>query len=321
MAEPVVECVPNFSEGRNENVVREIVRSMQVGGVSLLDWSMDAAHNRSVVTLAGAPEAVMEAAVRGTGRAAALIDLTGQEGVHPRIGATDVVPFVPVRGYTLGQCAALAHRAGREMWQRFAIPVYFYEAAACRPDRVRLEEVRRGQFERLREAVRNDPTRLPDVGGAALHPTAGATAVGAREYLIAYNIFLASADLATARSIARSVRAANGGLPGVKAMGVMAGGRAQVSMNVTDYHRCSVSTLYASVERLALQHGVRLAEGELIGLIPEDGCMDEGKTVALWARQIPGFRVEEKVLERRLEQPVEWPDSSERVSPQSAGTT
>ncbi len=309
MAEPIVECVPNFSEGRDEGVVREIVRSMQVFGVSLLDWSMDAAHNRSVVTVAGAPEAVAEAAIRAVGRAADLIDLTMQQGVHPRIGAADVVPFVPVTNYTPGQCASLAHRAGTEIWRRYGVPVYFYEAAACRPDRVQLEQVRRGQFETLCDTVRTDPTRKPDVGTPELHATAGASAVGARQFLIAYNIYLADGDLHAARSIARSLRASNGGMPGVKAMGVMVGGRAQVSMNITNYHVAPVSRVHAAVERLAWQMGARIAEGELIGLVPADACMDGGQTVQEWARQIPGFRVEDKVLERRIEQPLPWPES------------
>ena len=311
MAEPIVECVPNFSEGRDERVVREIVRAMQVYGVSLLDWSMDAAHNRSVVTLAGAPEAVAEAAIRGVGRAAELIDLTQQQGVHPRIGATDVVPFVPVRAYSLGQCVSLAHHAGLEVWRRFGVPVYFYEAAARRPDRVRLEELRRGQFEGLRAAVRVDPSRCPDVGGCDLHPTAGASLVGAREFLIAYNIFLNDGDLRAARSIARGVRASSGGLPGVKAMGVLVNGRAQVSMNVTDFRQASVSEVHAAVHRLAARERVEPGEGELIGLLPQDAwdSTDGRETVALWARQIPGFRVEEKVLEYRLEEPMQWPDA------------
>ncbi len=291
MAEPIVECVPNFSEGREERVVREIVRAMQVYGVSLLDWSMDAAHNRSVVTIAGAPEAVAEAAIRAVGRASELIDLTQQSGVHPRIGSADVVPFVPVRNYSLGQCAALA---------------YFYEAAARRPDRVRLEDVRRGQFEGLREQVRTDPSRCPDVGACELHRTAGAIAVGARQFLIAYNIYLEGADLHLARVVARSLRESGGGMRGIKAMGVVVDGRAQVSMNVTDFRITPVEQVHAAVQRLARQSGCDIAGGELIGLVPEEAC-HPGQTEPLWMRQISGFRAEEKVLERRLEQPMNWP--------------
>ena len=306
-----MECVPNFSEGRDERVVREIARSMQVFGVSLLDWSMDAAHNRSVITIAGAPDAVAEAAIRGVGRASELIDLTCQTGVHPRVGAGDVVPFVPVRNYTLGQCVSLAHHAGLQVWRRFGIPVYFYEAAARRPDRVRLEDVRRGQFEGLRESVRTDPNRCPDVGTCDLHPTAGASLLGARHFLIAYNIYLHSSDLHMARTIARAIRASSGGLPGVKAMGVLVDGRAQVSINVTDFRSTPVGKVHAAVRRLALDAGIEIAEGELIGLVPEDACKSDegGQTVMEWARQIPEFRVEDKVLEHRLERPMAWPEA------------
>jgi glutamate formiminotransferase len=305
LAEPIVECVPNFSEGRDEGVVREIVRAMHVFGVSLLDWSMDAAHNRSVVTVAGAPEAVAESAIRGVGRASELIDLTQQVGVHPRIGAADVVPFVPVANYTLGQCASLAHHAGLEIWRRYGVPVYFYEAAARRPDRVRLEDVRRGQFEGLRELVRTDSARHPDVGAGELHPTAGATAVGARQFLIAYNIYLTDNDLHTARTIAKELRASSGGMPGVKAMGVSVDGRAQVSMNITDFHAASIEAVHTAVGRLAERHGAATAEGELIGLVPEAAC----KTDAAWMRQIPRFLPEERILERRLYRPMEWPEA------------
>ncbi len=173
MSGPLVECVPNFSEGADAGRVEAIVAAMRVDGVHLLDWSMDADHNRSVVTIAGEPAAVVEAAVRGAGKAAELIDLTRQQGVHPRIGAADVIPFVPVRGIKLEQCVLLARQAGLEIWRRFGVPVYFYEAAASRPDRVNLEDVRSGQFEGLRDAVRKEPSRRPDLGGPGLHPTGG----------------------------------------------------------------------------------------------------------------------------------------------------
>lgn len=307
--EPVVECVPNFSEGRDQGAVLEIIRAMRVFGISLLDWSMDAAHNRSVVTIAGAPEAVAEAAIRSVGRAAELIDLKRHTGVHPRVGAADVVPFVPVRGYSVGQCAALAHRAGVEIWRRYGVPVYFYEAAARRPDRVRLEDVRRGQFEGLREAVRLDATRCPDVGTCELHPSAGASLLGAREFLIAYNIYLHDASLATVRAVARALRASGGGLPGVKAMGVLVDGQPQVSMNLTDFRRTPVSQVYARVVELAREHTVSTGNGELIGLIPQSACESSAGSseVPEWARQIPGFRVEDKVLEQRLLRPLSWP--------------
>lgn len=305
--QPIIECVPNFSEGMDPGKVKEIVRAMCVEEVSLLDWSADADHNRSVVTVAGPPEAVVEAAVRGAGKAAQLIDLTQQRGEHPRIGAADVVPFVPVRGVTLGQCAVLARQAGMALWQRFGVPVYFYEAAASRPDRMNLEDVRRGQFEGLSRDVLKDTTRRPDVGGPELHPRAGASAVGARKFLIAYNIYLQSEtsgpDVGLARAIAKEIRAANGGLFGLKAMGVMANGRAQVSMNITDFGKTPVSRAHAAVDDLAKKYGGSIAEGELIGLIPEEAYEPN----AAWVRQIPGFDPERKVLERRLRQPLTWP--------------
>ena len=301
--EIILECVPNFSEGTDVEKVRQIVAAMRVEGVSLLDWSLDGAHNRSVVTIAGMPSAVVEAAVRGAGRAAQLIDLTKQKGVHPRIGAADVIPFVPVSGVTLAECAVQARHAGMQIWQRFGVPVYFYGAAAARPDRVQLEDVRRGQFEGLREAVLKDAGRRPDAGGPELHSTAGASVVGARNFLIAYNIYLDSKDITTARAVARDLRASNGGMYGVKAMGVLVGGRAQVSMNITDHKASAVPRVHQAVCRLAEKHGVRTAEGELIGLIPQDAYEPD----ADWIRQIPDFDAATKVLERKLEAPLDWP--------------
>ena len=222
---PILECVPNFSEGIDPEIVRKIVASMRVDGVHLLDYSLDPDHNRSVVTIAGSPAAVMEAAILAAGRAAHLIDLTQQTGVHPRIGAADVIPFVPVSGISIAEAAVIARQAGLQIWRRFGVPVYFYGAAAARPDRIQLEEVRRGQFEGLREAAVKDASRRPDVGGPELHPTAGASVVGARSFLIAYNVFLApKAEISHARAIARDIRASSGGMQGVKAMGVLVNG-------------------------------------------------------------------------------------------------
>lgn len=320
--EAIIECVPNFSEGINADKVKKIVLAMKVDGVRLLDWSQDAAHNRSVVTIAGPPAAVVEAAVCSVGKAAELIDLTQQTGVHPRIGAADVVPFVPVSGISLAECAMLARQAGLQIWRRYGVPVYFYGAAAARPDRVQLEDLRRGQFEGLREAVTRDTARRPDVGGPELHATAGASAVGARSFLIAYNIYLETIpepgvegpgqvlgntptipDIAVARAIARDIRASNGGMYGVKAIGVIANGRTQVSMNITDFRRTPMSQVHAAVETLARRHGVIAAEGELIGLIPEEAYEPNSS----WVRQIEGFRAEDKVLERKLNHPIDWP--------------
>jgi len=303
MSEAIVECVPNFSEGADTAVVEAIVGAMQNDGAHLLDWSMDADHNRSVVTIAGEPPAVVEAAVRGAGKAVELIDLTRQEGVHPRIGAADVIPFVPVRGIKLEQCALLARQAGLEIWRRFGVPVYFYEAAASRPDRVNLEDVRRGQFEGLREVVERDPSRRPDLGGPGLHPTGGACAVGARRFLVAYNIYFESADVSVVRAIAKEIRAAAGGLKGVKAMGVLAHGRAQLSMNITDFAAAPISEVHKKVANLAARHKTAIAEGEVIGLIPEAACERESQ----WMRQLVRFDEGTKILERRLERPLAWP--------------
>lgn len=329
----IVECVPNFSEGTDVSKVMQIVAAMQVPGVRLLDWSLDTAHNRSVVTIAGPAMAVVESAVRGVGRAAELIDLTRQNGVHPRIGAADVVPFVPVSGISLAQCAILARQAGLEIWRRYGVPVYFYEAAAARPDRVKLEDVRRGQFEGLRESAHRDAQRRPDVGGPEIHRTAGASAVGARRFLIAYNIYLESseagaspesgtppgslpreahelhpslqADITAARAIARAIRASAGGMHGVKAIGVMVNGRAQVSMNITDFHTTPMRQIHAAVQQLARNHGAIAAEGELIGLIPREAYDPDAE----WVREIPGFDPEAKVLESKLRHPLPWPEA------------
>ncbi|MDR3774248.1 MAG: glutamate formimidoyltransferase [Terracidiphilus sp.] len=303
MSGPVVECVPNFSEGADARRVEAIVAAMRVEGVRLLDWSMDASHNRSVVTIAGEPAAVVESAVRGAGKAVELIDLTKQQGAHPRIGAADVIPFVPVSGIKLEQCALLARQAGLEIWRRFGVPVFFYEAAAARPDRANLDEVRQGQFEGLREAVRKDSARRPDLGGPGLHPTAGACAVGARKFLVTYNIYFNSSDVAMVRAIAREIRAASGGLKGVKAMGVLAHGRAQLSMNISDFAVTPISQVYRVVSNLALRHKAALAEGEVIGLIPEAACERESE----WMRQLIGFDEETKILEHRLGAPLAWP--------------
>src|SRR6202167_3242995 len=222
----LVECVPNFSEGRDASKVDAIVSAMrEVPGVYLLDRESDSDHNRSVVTLAGEPEAVAEAALRGVGKAAELIDLTKHSGAHPRMGATDVVPFIPIEGLTIEDCVALSRKVGREIWERFQIPVYFYEAAAQRPDRANLENIRKGQFEGLLEEVPRNPNRAPDIGEQRLHATAGATVVGARKFLIAYNINLHASDVTIANRIGKNIRFSNGGLRYVKAMGVDLRGR------------------------------------------------------------------------------------------------
>jgi glutamate formiminotransferase / 5-formyltetrahydrofolate cyclo-ligase len=214
-----------------------------------------------------------------------------------------VIPFVPVRGIKLEQCVMLARQAGLEIWRRFGVPVYFYEAAAARPDRKNLEDIRRGQFEELRDAAQKDPSRRPDLGGPELHPRGGACVVGARKFLVAYNIYFDSPDVAMARAIAKEIRAASGGLKGVKAMGVLVHGRAQLSMNITDFEATPLSVVHRKVVSLAAKHKARVGEGEIIGLIPEAACERESD----WMRQLSEFDEETKVLERRLDHPLEWP--------------
>ena len=301
--EAIIECVPNFSEGTDVAKVEKIVAATQVEGVRLLDWSLDTAHNRSIVTLAGSPTGIVEAAARAAGKAAELIDLTTQSGVHPRIGAADVIPFIPVSGASLAECAVLARQAGLLIWRRYGVPVYFYGAAAARPDRVQLEDVRKGQFEGLRDAARRDAARRPDIGGPELHDTAGASAVGARSFLIAYNIHLKQPDITAARAIARDIRASNGGLHGVKAIGVLANGRAQVSMNITNFHLTPMRHVHATFQHLAQRHGVLIDDAELIGLIPEAAYEPDSE----WVSQITGFDPDAKVLERKLHSPIAWP--------------
>jgi glutamate formiminotransferase len=239
-------------------------------GARVLDVTLDRDHNRSVITMAGGPAEVSEAAFRAVEQAVARIDLTKQLGVHPRIGAADVVPFVPVRGVTLADCAGIAVEVGERIWRELGVPVYLYEAAARRPDRVNLENIRRGGFEALREAVRSDPARRPDIGGPELHPAAGAVVTGARKFLIAFNINLSTPDLAIAREIAAAIRTSSGGLPCVKALGVALESRqlSQVTMNLTDFERTPVHVVFARVRELAAARGAGIAGSELIGLIP-----------------------------------------------------
>ncbi len=259
----MIECVPNFSAGRDRGVVEALEAAIaSVEGVTVLDRTADVDHDRCVITFAGAPVAVQEAAVRAVELAVALIDLTQQHGVHPRVGAADVIPFVPLSGSTLEDCIEVAHATGLEIWRRAGVPVYFYEAAALSPQRTNLADVRQGGFEALREQT---GARPPDIGGPQLHPTAGATIVGARKFLVAYNINLASNDLALAKRIARKIRTSSGGFPAVKALGLALESRniVQVSMNLTDYEQTGIDQVYAAVAAEAEVLG-----SELIGLIP-----------------------------------------------------
>lgn len=290
---PLVECVPNFSEGRDRGVIEAIAdRIRAVRGVHVLDVTMDPDHHRSVITLAGAPGAVLEAAIEAAGEAAARIDLGRHRGVHPRIGAMDVLPFVPVREVTMETCIDLAVRAGEAIWSRFGVPSYLYEHAARREDRRNLADVRRGEFEGLKHGE-----RPPDIGGPAFHPTAGAIAIGARKFLIAYNVNLSGADLAVAREIARKVRASSGGLPCVKALGLPleSAGLAQVSMNLTDFETTPIRTAFDAVAAEAARLGAGVLESELIGLAPA-AALDAGLAAHVKLR---GFHPE-MILENRL---------------------
>jgi glutamate formiminotransferase len=268
----LVECVPNFSEGRKPETIEQLVQGIEsIDTARVLDTHIDADHNRSVITFIASPDCVVEAAVQAVALAAELIDLRGHSGQHPRIGATDVLPFVPVHGVSIEQCVALAHAAGKRVWQELGIPVYFYERAALRPDRVNLEDVRRKGFEQLRDEIGSIPERAPDIGAARVHESAGAIAIGARPFLIAFNINLRTDDLSIARQIARAVRARHGGLPFLKALGFQLGtrGLVQVSMNLVNYETTGLAQAYEAVRRQAERLGVEIAGTEIVGLVPE----------------------------------------------------
>src|SRR5689334_14971385 len=291
----LVECVPNFSEGRDVAKVEAIIAAMKIDGVYLLDKEMDADHNRCVITLVGDRDAIAEAAIRGVGKAAELIDLTKHQGAHPRIGASDVVPFIPIEGVSLEDCVAIARHVGAEIWKRYKIPVYLYEAAATRPERQNLEHIRRGQFEGLRTEVATNIERRPDFGEAALHATAGATVVGARKPLIAYNVYLNTSDVEIAKNIGKAVRFSSGGLRYVKGMGVLVRGMAQVSMNLTDYEQTPIARVFEFVKREAARYGVMPLSSEIVGLIPKKALED----AAEWFLQVENFD-SSLILENRL---------------------
>lgn len=291
----LVESVPNFSEGRDKSKIDAILEAMKMDGVYLLDREMDADHNRCVITLVGDPVNIAEAVIRGVGKAAELIDLTKHAGAHPRLGAADVVPFIPIEGVTLEDCIAIARRVGEEIWKRHHVPVYLYEAAAQKPERQNLENVRRGQFEGIREEVKTNPARRPDFGQAELHPTAGATIVGARKFLVAYNVYLNTPDVEIAKKIGKAVRFSNGGLRYVKGMGVPVRGLAQVSMNLTDTDQTPIARVFEYVKREAARYGVLPLSSEIVGLIPKKALED----AAEWFLQIENFD-SSLILENRL---------------------
>jgi glutamate formiminotransferase/formiminotetrahydrofolate cyclodeaminase len=291
----LVECVPNFSEGRDKSKVDAIVEAMKIDGVYVLDREMDSDHNRCVITLVGEREAVQEAAIRGVGKAAEIVDLTKHTGAHPRLGAADVVPFIPIEGVTLDDCVAMARHAGAEIWKRYRVPVYLYEAAATSPERQNLEYIRRGQFEGIRAEIATNPARKPDFGDAGLHPTAGAVVVGARKALIAYNVFLNTADVEIAKRVAKAVRFSSGGLRFVKGAGFLVRGLAQVSMNLTDFEQTPIHRVFEMVKGEAARHGVSVVSSEIVGLIPKKAL----ESVAEWFLQVEKFD-SSMILENRL---------------------
>jgi glutamate formiminotransferase len=295
MTEALIECVPNFSEGRRVEVIDAITDAIQaVEGVRVLDRHIDADHHRSVITFVGPPEPILQAAFAAMATAAELIDLNQHQGEHPRIGATDVLPFVPMAGATLADCVGLAQRLGERVGRELGLPVYLYEAAATRESRRNLADVRRGQYENLREWVLTDPAYTPDFGPSVLGP-AGATAIGARRPLIAYNVYLTTDDVTIARKIAETVRFSGGGLACVKALGLMVDGRAQVSMNFTDFQRTGLAQTVEMIRREAARYGTAIHHTELVGLIPQQALID----AARWYLQLDDFH-EDQILENRL---------------------
>jgi len=294
MPNPLVECIPNFSEARRPEVVEAILAAIRTAGVTVLDQHSDRDHNRTVITFVGAPKTVEEAAFQGIKKAAELIDLDHHSGTHPRIGATDVVPFVPISAVTKDECVALARRLGQRVGRELDIPVYLYEEAATRPDRANLENIRRGQYEGLKAEIGSNPERQPDFGPARLGP-AGATVIGARQPLIAFNVYLDSDDVSIAKAIAKKIRSSSGGLPAVKALGMFVEGKAQVSMNLTNFRQTSVARVVEEIRKEAKERGVEIHHSELVGLIPQEALIASAAS----SLQLDDFKPEQ-VLEYRL---------------------
>jgi len=291
----LIECVPNFSEARRPEVIEAIVEAISsVKGVHILNRHSDLDHNRTVITFVGPPEAVEEAAFQGIARAAELIDLDQHTGEHPRIGATDVVPFIPVSGTSMEQCVQIAQRLGKRVGEELDIPVYLYEAAAARPERKNLESIRRGEYETLKDEIGSSSKRQPDFGPQILGP-AGATAIGARPFLIAFNVYLSTDDVSVANKIARAVRHSSGGLRYVKALGMLVDGQAQVSMNLTNFQKTPLARVVELIRREAARYGVAIQHSELVGLIPQEALEDAG----IWYLQLDQF-LPDQVLEKRL---------------------
>ncbi len=295
MPTPLVECIPNFSEARRPQVIELILQAIQsVPGVRILDRHSDRDHNRTVLTFIGPPKAVEEAAFRAIHTAAELIDLNQHTGEHPRIGATDVVPFVPISDVSMAECVQMAQRLGKRIGDELSIPVYLYEEAAIRPERRNLENIRRGEYEALKEEISSLDERCPDFGPCRLGP-AGATVIGARQPLIAFNVYLTSDDVTIAQKIARAIRNSSGGLRYVKSMGILVEGRAQVSMNLTNYRQTPIFRVVELIRSEAARYGVAVHHSELVGLIPNDALID----AAVWYLQLDEFEPEQ-ILEGRL---------------------
>lgn len=295
MSKKLVECIPNFSEARRPEVVEQIVQAiLSVAGVQVLDRHSDQDHNRTVITLLGEPAVVEDAVFAGIKQAAAAIDMDQHQGEHPRIGATDVVPFVPIRDMEMNECIEIARHLAMRVADELNIPVYLYEEAATRPDRVNLENIRRGQYEGLKEEIKNHPECKPDFGPAELGK-AGATVIGARFPLIAYNVYLTTEDVSIAKKIAKQVRYSSGGLRFVKAMGVLVEGRAQVSMNLTNFTKTPIAQVVEFVRREAQRYGVGIHHSELVGLIPQKALTD----AAVWYLQLDQYE-DEQILENKL---------------------
>ena len=318
----LVECVPNFSEGRNVatiDALREALTS--VPGVRLLDVQADASHNRSVFTFVAAPEAAAEAAFRAVRLASQRIDLRQHTGEHPRMGAADVVPFIPLEGVTMDDCVALAKKLGERIGKELEIPVFLYERAATRPERQNLADVRRGEFEGLREAIGKDPAKAPDFGPERIHPSAGAIAVGARPFLVAYNVYLGTGDQAVAKAIAKQVREAGGGLKAVKALGMLVGGEAQVSMNLVDIDTTPPHVAFEAVATAARKAGTEAVCSEVVGMVPER-CVQAAAEQHLKMREQSGAHVmEAKVRATAGPTLSDWMDAVASVSPAPGGGT
>lgn len=295
MTNPILECIPNYSEARRPDVIEAIMSSItSVEGVTLLDRHSDLDHNRTVLTFVGPPEAVEEAAFRSIAKAAELINLDQHTGEHPRIGATDVVPFVPISGLTMQDSIQIAHHLGKRVGEELKIPVYLYEEAATRPERTNLENIRRGQYEALKNEMGKIPAREPDFGPNKVGP-AGATVIGARQPLIAYNVYLSTDDVSIAQKIAKTIRFSSGGLRYVKALGMLVEGRAQISMNLTNYHKTPVALVEETIRREAARYGVTIQHAELVGLIPQAALVE----AAAWYLQLDQFKPEQ-ILENKL---------------------